>query len=63
MLTSVQLGFGVKMSTEAAVPAARCFITSFGPGNAMLKIDFTNTFKTVYRTLESFRRDLGLPEL
>ena len=63
MLTPTQLGFGVKMSTEAAVHAARCFVTSLGPGNAMLKIDFTNAFNTVHRDiiLETVRRDL--PEL
>jgi len=46
-LTSLQLGFGVKQGAEAAGHAARCYINSIGPGEFLLKMDFTNASNTI----------------
>jgi hypothetical protein len=45
----LQLGFGVKQGAEAAAHAARCYLRNLGPGEALLKIDFTNAFNTINR--------------
>jgi len=49
-LVPLQLGFGVKHGAEAAAHAARrCCINNLRPGEAFLKIDFTNAFNAVSR--------------
>jgi len=48
-LAPLQLGFGVKQGAEAAAHAARSYINSLGPGEALLKIDFANAFNTINR--------------
>ena len=45
----VQLGFGVPRATEAAVHAARSFISGLQPGQAFVKLDFMNAFNTIRR--------------
>ena len=59
----VQLGFGVPRATEAAVHAARCFVSNLQSGQGLLKLDFSNAFNTLDRNamLESVRQEL--PEL
>ena len=62
-LAPLQLGFGVKQGAEAAAHAARCYISNLGPGEAFLKIDFTNAFNAVSRD-EIFRSaEEDVPEL
>jgi len=43
------LTVGVKQGTEAAAHAARCYINNLSPGEAFLKIYFTNAFTAVSR--------------
>ena len=51
LLAPCQLGFGVRGGVEAAVHAARRFITNLKPGKLFLKIDFKNAFNTVRRDI------------
>ena len=62
-MTPVQLGFGVKHGTEAAAHAARRFLESMTPGQAILKLDFANAFNALSR--EEVLRSVydELPEL
>ena len=48
-LLPVQIGFGVPRSTEAAVHAARSYVTSLQPDQGLLKLDFKNAFNTLSR--------------
>ena len=48
-LAPTQLGFGVPLGAEAAAHAARSFLHNCGPGQALVKIDFTNAFNTLRR--------------
>jgi len=48
-LAPSQLGFGVPLGAEAAAHAARVFVTNSGPGQALVKIDFSNAFITLQR--------------
>jgi hypothetical protein len=48
-LAPLQLGFGIKQGAEAAAHAARCYISNISPGEAFLKIDFTNAFNAISR--------------
>jgi len=59
----VQLGFGVPRATEAAVHAAREFVSGLQPGQGVLKLDFFNAFNTIRRDsmFESIRE--LVPEL
>ena len=59
-LTPKQLGVGVKGGVEAAVHAARRFISNLEAGDVMAKIDFTNAFNTIRRDsmLEAVRYSL-----
>jgi hypothetical protein len=46
-----QLGFGTPRAAEAVAHAARCYISRLRDGQAMLKLDFTNAFNSLYRDL------------
>ena len=48
-LAPLQLGSGMKQGAEAAAHAARCYINNLSPGEAFLKIDFTNAFNAISR--------------
>jgi len=48
-LAPLQLGFRVRQGAEAAAHAARCYINNLSPGEAFLKINFTNAFNAVSR--------------
>ena len=48
-LAPLQLGFGMKQGAEAAAHATRCYINNLSPGEAFLKIDFTNAFNAISR--------------
>ena len=43
-LAPLQLGFGVKQGAEAAAHDTRCYVSNLGPGQALLKVDFSNAF-------------------
>jgi len=62
-MAPIQLGFGVKHGTEAAAHAARRFLDSMIPGQALLKLDFANAFNALSRDelLRTIHDDL--PEL
>jgi len=53
-LAPSQLGFGVPLGAEAAAHAAhaahaaRCFLTNILSNQALLKLDFSNAFNTLY---------------
>ena len=49
LLLLSQLGFGVKNGCEAAVHAARCYIKSLLPGQAVVKLDFANAFNCIHK--------------
>ena len=49
LLAPYQLGFGVKGGVEAAIHAARCYLQHLTPGQAVIKLDFKNTFNSVRR--------------
>ena len=44
-----QLGFGVRGGIEAAVHAGRHFLHNISPGEALIKLDFSNAFNSVRR--------------
>jgi hypothetical protein len=46
-LAPTQLGFGIKQGTEASAHAARRFMQDLGPGQALLKLDFSNAFNAL----------------
>jgi len=48
-LAPSQLGFGVPLGAEAAAHAACVFLTNSGPGQALVKIDFSNALNTLHR--------------
>lgn len=45
----VQLGCGISRAAEAAVHAARRYVASLQPGQALLKLDFSNAFNCISR--------------
>ena len=49
LLSSRQLGYGVHGGAEAAVHAARNFLSSLPLDHAMVKLDFKNAFNTIRR--------------
>jgi len=49
LLPPLQLGYGVRGGSEAAVHAARHFLDSMVTAQAMVKLDFTNAFNSVRR--------------
>ena len=49
LLSPIQLGFGVPRGIEAAVHAAREYLSSLESGSLMFKLDFRNAFNTVRR--------------
>ena len=53
-----QLGYGVKKGAEATVHAARLYLHSVDPSNAILKLDFKNAFNSIRRDkmLEAVQR-------
>ena len=62
-LAPIQLGFGIKQGTEAAAHAARRFLQVLGPGQALLKLDFTNAFNTLRRDEILRTVEQEIPEL
>jgi hypothetical protein len=48
-LLQIQIGFGDPRSTEAAVRAARSYVTSLQPDQGVLKLDLKNAFNTLSR--------------
>ena len=44
-----QLGFGIRGGIEAAVHAGRHFWHNISPGEALIKLDFSNAFNSVRR--------------
>ena len=61
LLAPRQLGFAVSGGAEAAVHAARRYLTSLPDGHVFVKVDFTNAFNTIRRDviLESVARYLA----
>jgi hypothetical protein len=59
----IQIGFGVKCTTEAAAHAARRYIHGLQHGEVVLKMDFSNASNSVHRysIFEAVRDEL--PEL
>jgi Reverse transcriptase (RNA-dependent DNA polymerase) len=49
LFSPYQLGVGVPRATEAAVHAARRFVAGLGPGEGLLKLDFSNAFNCIRR--------------
>ena len=49
LLAPRQLGFGVCGGSEAAVHAARRFLSAMGEDQAVVKLDFTNAFNSIRR--------------
>ena len=49
LLSPRQLGYGVRGGAEAAVHAARCFLSSMPSDHAMVKLDFKNAFNSIRR--------------
>ena len=49
LLSPLQLGFGVPRGIEAAVHAARDYLSSMDRGNVLLKLDFQNAFNSLRR--------------
>ena len=45
----MQLGFGIQQGAEAAVHAARSFLTNLTENQVLLKINFCNAFNTLRR--------------
>ena len=60
LFAPLQLGVGVPRGLEAGVHAARLFLDSLLPGQAIVKIDFTNAFNSIRRdaVLEAVYRSL-----
>ena len=58
LLAPRQLGYGVKGGAEATVHAARTYLHSSDPSNALLKLDFKNAFNSIRRDkmLEAVQR-------
>lgn len=48
-LSPLQLGYGVQGGSEAAVHAACCFINNMDLSQAMVKLDYANTFNSLRR--------------
>ena len=48
-LAPLQVGVGVPRGVEAAVHGTRAFVKSLGPGEALVKLDFTNAFNCIRR--------------
>ena len=51
LLAPRQLGYGIMGGAEAAIHAARLYLDKLLLGHAILKLDFTNAFNSVYRAL------------
>ena len=49
LLLPRQLGFGIRGGVEAVVHAARQYIDNLQANHAIIKLDFRNAFKSVYR--------------
>ena len=49
ILSQRQLGYGVSKEAEAAVHAARLYISNLGSNKAVLKLDFINAFNSIRR--------------
>ena len=63
-LAPAQLGFGILQGAEAASHhAVRNFLSNLTDGQALLKIDFTNTFNTLHRVRMLLVIREELPEL
>ena len=62
-LSPVQLGFGVKRGTKAAIHACRWYLHNLLPDKALLKLDFATAFNSLSRDelLQAVQQDL--PEL
>ena len=48
-LAPLQVGVGVPRGVEAAVHGTRAFVKCLGPGEALVKLDFTNAFNCIRR--------------
>ncbi len=57
LLAPHQLGYGVSGGAEAAVHAARKFLSNLDPEHAIVKLDFSNAFNSIRRDsmLEAIR--------
>lgn len=49
LLAPRQLGYGVRGGAEAAVHAARKFLSNMDPDHALVKLDFRNAFNSIHR--------------
>ena len=49
LLAPRQLGYGVSGGAEAAVHAARQYLSNLEPGSAVVKLDFSNAFNALRR--------------
>ena len=49
LLTPRQLGFGISGGAEAAVHAVRQYLDNLQPNHALVKLDFSNAFNSMYR--------------
>ena len=49
LLAPIQLGYGVRGGSEAAVHAARCFLSNMEEHQAVVKLDFANAFNSIRR--------------
>ena len=49
LLSPVQLGFGVPHGAEAAVHAARIYLSDLPPSHVVMKLDFANAFNSIRR--------------
>ncbi len=47
LLAPRQLGLGIQGGMEAAVHAARLFISNFPTDHALIKLDFSNAFNSI----------------
>ena len=47
LLAPIQLGYGIKRGSEAAVHGARLFLKALQNNEVLLKLDFMNAFNTI----------------
>jgi len=63
MVSPTQIGFGIRRAAEAAAHAACIYVASLQPGQAFLKLDFTNAFNTLSRDAIQNYVATDLPEI
>ena len=63
LLSPLQLGVAISGGCEAAVHSARRFAESMTPGQAMVKLDFSNAFNSLHRDTMLLAAQQHIPEI